>query len=53
VQTDDGTQYALYSAHGDNLVRGTRVKVRTKPSRLRIDCGTGRFLEMTTVELMR
>jgi hypothetical protein len=53
VQTDDGTQYALYSGNGESLVRGTRVKVRTKPTRLRIDCGAGRFLEMTTVELMR
>jgi hypothetical protein len=53
VQTDDGTQYALYSALGESLVRGTRVKVRTKPTRLRIDCGAGRFLEMTALELMR
>jgi hypothetical protein len=53
VQTDDGTQYALYSAKGESLVRGTRVKVRTKPTRLRIDCGGGTFLEMTALELMR
>jgi hypothetical protein len=53
VQTDDGTQYALYSAKGESLVRGTRVKVRTKPTRLRIDCGAGRFLEMTALEPMR
>jgi|tagenome__1003787_1003787.scaffolds.fasta_scaffold20977522_4 hypothetical protein len=53
VQTDDGKLYSLYSSRGDNLVRGTRVKVRTKPSRLRIDCGAGRFVEMTAFELMR
>jgi hypothetical protein len=53
VQTDEGTQYALYSAKGESMVRGTRVKVRTKPSRLRIDCGAGRFFEMTALELMR
>jgi hypothetical protein len=53
VQTDDGVQYALYSAKGESLVRGTRVKVRTKPTRLRIDCGAGTFVEMTALELMR
>ena len=53
VQTDDGVQYALYSAKGESLVRGTRVKARTKPTRLRIDCGAGTFLEMTALELMR
>ena len=53
VQTDEGTQYALYSSKGQTMVRGTRVKVRTKPSKLKIDCGAGRFVEMTALELMR
>ena len=50
LQTDDGTQYALYSAAGPTLTRGERVKVRTRPSRLRIDCGPGRFAEIAAIE---
>jgi hypothetical protein len=49
LQTDDGVDYALYSAGGQQLTRGTRVKVQTRPTRLRIDCGAGRFVEIAAI----
>jgi hypothetical protein len=50
VQTDDGTQYALHSSAGHDLPRGKYVRVLTKPSLLRIDCGPGRLVEIVRVE---
>jgi hypothetical protein len=50
LQTDDGTQYALYSRTALKLTHGTYVKVHTKPATVRIFCGPGRFLEITKLE---
>ena len=50
LQTDDGTQYALYSRNALPLTRGSYAKVRTKPATVRIFCGPGRFLEITALE---
>jgi hypothetical protein len=47
LQTDDGTEYALYSNRGRELTHGSRVRLRVKPSLLRIFCGSGRFVEIT------
>jgi hypothetical protein len=47
LQTDDGTEYALYSNRGHQWTAGTRVRVRVKPSAQLISCGTGRFVEIT------
>ena len=49
LQTDDGTQYALYSRSALDLTRGAYAKVHTKPATVRIYCGPGRFLEITAV----
>jgi hypothetical protein len=50
LQTDNGTQYALYSNTKHELPRGKYVRVQTKPSLLRIDCGPGKLLEIVRVE---
>lgn len=50
LQTDDGTQYALYSRNPLTLTRGSYAKVHTKPATVRIFCGPGRFLEITALE---
>ncbi len=47
--TDDGVEYALHSDSGTTLTKGVRVDARIKPSRLRIDCGSGQLVEMTSV----
>jgi hypothetical protein len=51
--TDDGTQYALHATDGTKLVRGTRVRVKTRSSRLKIDCGPGRLVEMVAAVPVR
>jgi hypothetical protein len=50
VQTDDGTEYALYADMRLTLSRGQYVRLATKPSRLRINCGPGQFREITAVQ---
>jgi hypothetical protein len=50
VRTDDGTDYALYSVNPLTLTHGTYVKVRTRTAKVRIDCGPGKFLEITALE---
>jgi hypothetical protein len=50
LSTDDGKAYALHGTDGRQLVKGTRVRVQTKPSLLRIDCGTGKLVEIVTIE---
>jgi hypothetical protein len=50
LQTDDGTEYALYSRNALTLTRGSYVKAHTKPATVRIFCGPGRFLEITKLE---
>jgi hypothetical protein len=44
--TDDGKQYALHTTDGTTLTKGTRVKVNTATSKLKIDCGPGKLVEM-------
>ena len=53
LTTDDGTAYALHADGGRQLVKGTRVRVQTKPSKLRIDCGPGKLVEIVTAEPLR
>jgi hypothetical protein len=50
LQTEDGVDYALYSIRQLTLTRGQYVRVETEPSDVRIDCGSGRFRAITTVE---
>jgi hypothetical protein len=50
LRTDDGTDYALYSVNPLTLTHGTYVKVRTRTAKVRIDCGPGKFLEITALE---
>lgn len=47
--TDDGVEYALHSNSGTRLTKGVRVDAKIKPSHLRIDCGSGQLVEMTSV----
>lgn len=51
--TDDGTRYALHNADGTRLEKGARVRVRTAAAPVRIHCGEGKLVEMTTVEPLR
>ncbi|GIM90451.1 hypothetical protein [Paractinoplanes toevensis] len=53
LETDEGTQYALHSTAGTKLVKGTRMRIKTAPTKLRIDCGPGRLLEMVSAEPLR
>ncbi|MEH1123727.1 hypothetical protein [Micromonospora sp. CPCC 206061] len=51
--TDDGKEYALYSAAGTKLTEGDTVKIRYEPLRLKIYCGPGEHvsaLEITVVK---
>jgi hypothetical protein len=50
LQTDNGTEYALYSSARHELPRGKYVRLRTKTTLLRIDCGPGKPLEIVSVE---
>jgi hypothetical protein len=49
LQTDNGTEYALYSSARHELARGKYVRLRTKATLLRIDCGPGKPLEIVSV----
>lgn len=51
--TDEGTQYALHATDGTELVSGSRMRVKTAPTSLRIDCGPGRLVEMVDSEALR
>jgi hypothetical protein len=53
LETDEGVQYALHSTAGTRLDRGTRIRVKTTPARVRINCGPGKLLEMTVAEPVR
>ena len=50
VQTDDGGEYALYTDLHLTLNRGQYVRLRTAPSDVRADCGSGRFRAIVAVE---
>ncbi len=50
LTTDDGKQYALYSAQGTSLVQGSRMRIRTERAQVRISCGPGTLVEMTAAE---
>jgi hypothetical protein len=51
--TDDGTAYALHAADSTNLVKGSRMRVRTETAKARIACGPGKLVEMTAAEPLR
>ena len=53
LETDDGTRYALHATDGTKLIKGTRMRVRTQATKLRIYCGPGRLVEMTASEPVR
>ncbi|MFF5296839.1 hypothetical protein [Paractinoplanes globisporus] len=53
LETDDGVLYALHSTAGLRLDRGSRIKIKGTPARVRIDCGPGQLLEMTAAEPLR
>jgi hypothetical protein len=50
LTTDDGVDYALHSADGKALTRGTRIRIKTAEALVRIYCGPGKLVEMTAVE---
>ncbi len=50
VQTDDGVEYALHSGLHLTLTRGQYVRLQTSESTVRVDCGSGRFREISAVE---
>jgi hypothetical protein len=53
LETDEGTQYALYSTAGTSLTRGTRVRINTRMAKVKIYCGPGKLVEMTAAEPLR
>jgi hypothetical protein len=53
MQTDDGVEYALHSSQARSLTKGSRITAQVKPSMLRINCGSGRLVEIQAVEPVR
>jgi hypothetical protein len=53
LETDEGTQYALHASTGIKLVKGARMRIKTAPAKVRMDCGPGKLLEMVSSELLR
>jgi hypothetical protein len=53
LETDEGTQYALYSTAGTKLTKGTRMRINTKTAKVKIYCGPGKLVEMTAAEPLR
>ena len=51
--TDEGVRYALHSTAGTRLDQGARIRIKGRPSQLRIDCGEGALLELTAVSPVR
>jgi hypothetical protein len=51
--TDDGIEYALYSAAGMQLGEGTFVRVRFEPLLLKIYCGPGRPVSAVEITVLR
>ncbi|MCU7724140.1 hypothetical protein ODJ79_10475 [Actinoplanes sp. KI2] len=51
--TDEGVAYALHSTAGIRLDKGTRVRIKGTPAKIRINCGPGRLLEVTAAEPLR
>lgn len=51
--TDEGTEYALHATDGTELVRGVRMRIDTRPTQLKINCGPGRLVEMVAAERVR
>jgi hypothetical protein len=52
-RTDAGTAYALHASDGRALATGERLRVQTRPSKLRIDCGSGQLVELIAVQPLR
>ena len=53
LTTDDGVAYALHSTGGTTLTKGARMKVNTAVSRLKINCGPGKLVEMVAAQPLR
>ena len=48
--TDEGIEYAMHSTEPRTLTKGSRILVRVVPSRLRIDCGPGKQVQLQALE---
>jgi hypothetical protein len=48
--TDEGVEYAMHSTEPRTLTKGSRILVRVVPSRLRIDCGPGKQVQVQALE---
>jgi hypothetical protein len=46
----DGVEYAMYADADAGLTKGTRIRAKVSPTRLRIDCGSGKQVQASTVE---
>lgn len=53
LETDEGTQYALYAADATKLVKGQRMRIKTAPKRNKMYCGPGTPAEMISAEPLR
>ncbi|MEU4238881.1 hypothetical protein [Actinoplanes sp. NPDC026619] len=53
LETDDGTQYALYAANGPKLTKASRIRIKTGLMKAKMYCGPGRAVEMVSSEPVR
>lgn len=50
METDQGKLYALYGSDGVALERGSRVRVRVEPLKLKIYCGPGQQVNILEIK---
>jgi hypothetical protein len=50
METDEGKLYALYGGAGVALERGSKVRVRVEPVKLKIYCGPGLHVNILEIK---
>jgi hypothetical protein len=53
VETDDGTLYAVHSGTHEDLAVGTTVRVKISATPSGVDCGAGRPVDASWIEIVR
>ena len=52
VVDDDGIEYAVFSTAGVTLAEGATVRIRYQQLKRAIDCGTGRRIHASAIEVL-
>ena len=52
VVDDDGVEYAVFSTAGVTLAEGATVRIRFGPLKRAIDCGTGRRIHASRIDVL-